>query len=141
MATDRNDLLTVLKKELRFLEEGGYRETRRAPWRPQFIFQDSPTCLNFDPSHAPRPCSDCAVLQLVPEHLRVQKIPCRYIPIASDGRTIDWFYRNGTQQELELVFANWLKSAIALCEREEAERKHPGEIPEVHVKATSGQSS
>lgn len=140
MATDRNDLLSVLKKELRFLEEGGYRETTRAPWRPQFIFQDSPTCLNFDPSHAPKPCNDCSILQLVPEDLRVQKIPCRHIPIASDGRTIDWFYRNGTQQELELVFSNWLKSTIASLEREQAERQHVSNSPEVHVKATFGQS-
>lgn len=141
MATDRNHLLTVLKKELRFLEEGGYRETTRAPWRPQFIFQDSPTCLNFDPSHAPKPCSDCTVLQLVPEHLRDQKIPCRNIPIASDGRTIDWFYRNGTQQELEMVFSNWLNSTIALLEREQAERQHPGETPEVHVRANFAQNN
>lgn len=139
MATDRCDLLTVLKKELQFLEEGGYRETTRAPWRPQFIFQDSPTCLNFDPSHTPKPCSECAVLEVVPEHLRAQKIPCRYIPIAGDGRSIDWFYRNGTQQELELVFSNWLRNTIALLEREEIARQHPGKTPEIHVKATFGQ--
>lgn len=141
MTTDRNDLITVLKKELQFVEEGGYRETTRAPWRPQFIFQDSPTCLNFDPSHAPKPCSDCAILQLVPEHLRVHKIPCRYIPIANDGRTIDWFYRNGTQQELEPVFSNWLTSTIVLLERERAERQHPGETPEVYVKGRFAQTN
>jgi len=141
MATSRTDLLTVLKKELRFLDEGGYRETTRAPWRPQFIFQDSPTCLNFDPSHPPRPCTDCTILQFVPEHLRVQRIPCRYIPIAEHGRTIDWFYRNGTQEELETAFAHWLKSTIALLEREQAEREHPGENSEVHVKAKFAESN
>ena len=122
MTADRNKLLTVLKKELRFLEEGGYRETTRAPWRPQFIFQDSPTCLNFDPSCAPKPCGDCTILELVPEQLRIQKIPCRYIPIAEHGRTIDWFYRNGTQEELEVAFAHWLKSTIAMLERERREQ-------------------
>jgi hypothetical protein len=141
MATDRTVLLAVLKKELRFLEEGGYRETTRAPWRPQFIFQDSPTCVNFDPSHAPRPCSDCAILELVPEHLRVQKIPCRYIPIAEHGRTIDWFYRNGTQEELEIAFAHWLKSTIALLESQQTEHEQPGETPAVHVKAKSAENN
>ena len=134
MAQERRELLTVLKNELKFLEEGGYRETSRAPWRPQFIFQDSPTCLNSDPSHAPKPCSDCTILQLAPQHVRDQKVPCRHIPITENGRTIDWFYRNGTQEELETAFEHWLKSATALLEREQTERQKPGELPEIHVK-------
>ena len=52
MTKDKRDLLDVLKAELQFLEKGGYRHTARAEWRPQFIFQDSPTCLNFDPTAA-----------------------------------------------------------------------------------------
>ena len=46
MANDDRDLLTVLKAELAFLEKGGYRHSPSARWRPQFIFEDSPTCMN-----------------------------------------------------------------------------------------------
>ena len=134
MASDGQDCLTVLKNELAFLEKGGYRQTTRAAWRPHFIFQDSPTCLNFDPAEPQRPCSECAMLQFVPEHLRAQKIPCRYIPIGEHGRTIDWFYRSGTEDELEAALGRWLKSTIARLELEQAEQMRPGEAPEIHVK-------
>lgn len=134
MASDGQDCLAALKNELAFLEKGGYRQTTRAAWRPHFIFQDSPTCLNFDPAETPRPCSECGMLQFVPEHLRAQKIPCRYIPIAEHGRTIDWFYRSGTEDELEAALGHWLKSTIARLELEQAERVRPGEAPEIHVK-------
>jgi hypothetical protein len=48
MTNDKRNLVDVLKAELEFLEKGGYRHTARAAWRPQFVFQGSPTCLNFD---------------------------------------------------------------------------------------------
>ena len=109
MTNDNRDLLDVLKAELEFLEKGGYRHTARAAWRPQFMFQDSPTCLNFDPTQQPRPCSDCILMQLVPGDLRTKKIPCRYIPLSERGETVDSFYRTGTQEELEATVAQWLK--------------------------------
>jgi hypothetical protein len=135
MTNDKRDLLEVLKAELEFLEKGGYRHTARAPWRPQFIFQDSPTCLNFDPTQEPRPCSDCLLMQLVPEDLRSDKIPCRYIPLSEHGETIDSFYRTGTQEELEAAVGQWLKTTIARLEREKAEGLRGSEHPEVHVRA------
>lgn len=135
MTNDKRDLLDVLKAELEFLEKGGYRHTARAPWRPQFMFQDSPTCLNFDPTQQPRPCSDCLLTQLVPEDLRSKKIPCRYIPLSEHGETIDSFYRTGTQEELEVAVAQWLRATIARLERERAEGLSGSEHPEVHVRA------
>ena len=135
MTNDKRDLLDVLKAELEFLEKGGYRHTARAPWRPQFIFQDSPTCLNFDPTQQPRPCSDCLLMQLVPEDLRSKKIPCRYIPLSEHGETIDSFYRTGTQEELEAAVAQWLKTTISRLEQVKSEGLRSSEHPEVHVRA------
>ena len=40
--SDVRKLLETLKAELDFVNRGGYR---KASWRPQFIFEDSPTCL------------------------------------------------------------------------------------------------
>jgi hypothetical protein len=136
MAKDKRDLLDVLKAELAFLEKGGYQVIARVPWRPQFLFQDSPTCLNFDPSEPQVPCSDCVLVQLLPEKLRDKKIACRYIPLNELGETIDSFYRSGTQEELEASFSRWLKTTIARLEQEKAEVFRASEHPEVHVRAT-----
>lgn len=135
MSTDDRELLTVLKKELEFLEKGGYRHTMRAPWRPHFIFQDSPTCLNFDTTQVPRPCCDCVLTQFVPEDSKRGKIPCRYIPLNERGETIDWFYKYGTQDELEAAMKQWLGKTIARLENEKAENLRVADHTEVHVQA------
>src|SRR2546430_5322020 len=59
MQKDERDLLEVLKFELKFLEDGRYGHWPRAPWRPQYIFEDSLTCMNYDSKENPGPCSDC----------------------------------------------------------------------------------
>jgi hypothetical protein len=135
MAIEQRNLLEVLKAELQFLLKGGYHHPTRAAWRPQLMFQDSPTCLNFDPAQPRKPCSECILMQLVPEDLRSKKIPCRYIPLDEQGQTIDTFYSFGTQEELEIVVAQWLKTTIARLEREKAEGLRDSEHPEVHVRA------
>src|SRR5215470_1627623 len=101
MANDNRGLLGALRAELKFIEKGGYRHSARAAWRPHFMFQDSPTCLNFDPTQPRKPCSDCVLMQLVPENAQSRKVPCRYIPLNENGETVDAFYRTGTQEELE----------------------------------------
>ena len=138
MSSDKRDLLTVLRKELEFLENGGYRETGKVPWRPQFIFQDSPTCLNFELSQQPKPCSECTLTQLVPENLRDKKVPCRYIPLNERGETIDSFYRSGTRSELEDAFGRWLRATIHKLEERNQRGRPEGEPVEIHVRAKSG---
>jgi hypothetical protein len=135
MTKDKRDLLEVLKAELAFVEKGGYRHTGRAAWRPQFMFQDSPTCLNFDPTQQPRPCTECMLMQLVPEDFRSKRIPCRYIPLTDNGETVDSFYHTGTQEELETAVTQWLKTTIARLERGKSETLRASEHPEVHVRA------
>jgi hypothetical protein len=137
MSKDKRELLEVLKAELQFLEKGGYRQTARADWRPHFIFQDSPTCLNFDPTQQPRPCTDCAMMQVIPEDQRRKKIPCRFIPLNERGETIDSFYRCGTYEELEAALCGWLGVTIERLERAEHPEKS-GET-EIHVRARAVQ--
>jgi len=88
MANDARRLLDVLRAELEFIEKGGYRHTARTVWRPHFIFQDSPTCLNFDPIQSPKPCGDCVLMRLIPQNAHARKVPCRYIPLNASGETI-----------------------------------------------------
>lgn len=137
MGKDERDFLAVLKAELEFVEKGGYRNAVQNDWRPRFIFQDSPTCLNVDPAHQPRPCSDCVLMQVVPTEYREKKIACRYIPLNEKGETIDSFYRFGTRDELEAALKKWLRGTIERLEKAGQEQNE--DVIEIHVKAKSAQ--
>ncbi len=120
MQKDERDLLEVLKFELEFLEKGAYGHSPRAPWRPQFIFEDSPTCMNYDSKETPGPCSDCVLMQLVsPEH-RSERIPCRHIPLNASGETLDSLYRSADQYEVEETAGSWLRATVQRLEEERA---------------------
>jgi hypothetical protein len=134
MSKDKRDLLDVLKGELEFVDKGGYRHPSHAAWRPQFMFQDSPTCLNFNSSDHPAPCTDCAMMQVVPADSQQRKYPCRYIPLNERGETLDLLYRTGTQKETETAFKDWLKTSIARLEREQVGNPRVSDQPiEIHV--------
>ena len=120
MQKDERDLLEVLKFELQFLEDGGYGRSPRTPWRPQYIFEDSLTCMNYDSKENPGPCSDCILMQLVPPQHRSEKIPCRHIPFNESGETLDSLYRCSDQQETEGTVEGWLKATIQRLEEERA---------------------
>ena len=112
MLKDERDLLEVLKFELGFFEDGGYGRSVRTPWRPQFIFEDSPTCVNFDSRENPRPCNECVLMQLVPSEFRSAKIPCRHIPLNASGETLDSLYRYNDEQEIAEIVGAWLRTTI-----------------------------
>lgn len=118
MDKDERDLLEVLKFELNFLEKGGYGRSPREPWRPQFIFEDSPTCMNYDCKENPGPCSDCVLMHWIPIESREEKFPCRHIPLDPSGETLDSLYRYGDQREIEEAVGNWLRAAISQLEQE-----------------------
>jgi hypothetical protein len=139
MSNDKRDLLSVLRAEQEFVEKGGYRNTDLSPWRPQFIFQDSPTCLNSDPAQPPRPCSECVLSLLVPADSRRRNIPCRYIPLNEQGETIDSFYRCGTRDELEFALRNWLHTTIHRLEGKASTTEERAE-PEIHVRARAARA-
>jgi len=113
---DDRETLEVLRRELAFLENGGYREARRYPWRPNFVFQDSPTCLNFHEQCDPRPCSECLLIRFVPQDRRETHFPCRHINLTLRGETVNSFYEWGTEEEMEAALKGWLKKTIQVLE-------------------------
>ena len=118
MAKDERDLLDLLKFELKFLEDGGYGRSPHTPWRRPIVFEDSVTCPNFgDPAHT-HPCSECLLMEFVPAELKDQVSPCRLIPLTPKGGTADYFYRCGTQLELEEALAGWLRDQISQIEQQ-----------------------
>ena len=123
MATDGDDrdLLELLKAELEFLEQGGYGRSVRTPWKPTRMFQDSPSCVNFDDESRPNPCTTCHLLQFVPEKYRLEDVPCHHIPLNLEGQSPDVLEQRGTQSELEEATASWLRRTIARIEKDRAQ--------------------
>jgi len=128
MVKDERDLLDLLKFELKFLEDGGYGRSPRTPWRRPLVFEDSLTCLNYGDSSHTHPCSECLLTEFVPAELLDQVSPCRLIPLTSKGETADYFYRCGTQLELEEALSGWLRERIGQIE--EQRRQTSKERPE-----------
>lgn len=124
MPKDERDLLEVLKDEVKFLESGGYARSPGASWRPIFIFEDSPACMNHDHANDPESCSDCVLMQLVPPELRSAPVPCRHIPLNAAGETLDSLYRYGDEHEIEETVIRWLQATIS--QLEEARRVFSG---------------
>jgi hypothetical protein len=118
-------LLELLKFELKFLEDGGYGRSPRTPWRAPLAFEDSPTCLNFDDPTRPHPCRECSLMQFVPDERKTEASPCRFIPLTERAETIDFFYRCGTQIELEEALAGWLRRQIGRIEGQSVDREKP----------------
>jgi len=130
MQQDERDLLDVLKFELEFLEKGGYNPSPREPWKMSFLFEDSPTCMNYDSKDNPGPCGDCVLMALVPPGGRNQTIPCRHIPLDAAGETLDSLYRNAEPREIADIYGKWLRGAIAKLEEERGRRGAPkGQTP------------
>jgi len=116
---DRN-VLEVLKAELNFLEKGGYGKSPREPHRASLIFEDSPSCMNYDRPDKPEPCEHCLLMQFVPKEGREEKIPCRHIPLNTKGETLDQLYRYAEFFEVEDSLRQWLRATIARLENKAA---------------------
>ncbi len=116
MSYTERETLDILRFELKFLEDGGYGRSPRTPWRPSFIFVDSPTCLNFNDSARPHPCGGCSLMQFVSEAHQGEPVPCWTIPIGPNGQTVENLYGYSTQEELEKALKAWLREKIAKIE-------------------------
>jgi hypothetical protein len=114
MSNAKSELLEKLKFELSFIEDGGYGRSVRTPHTPTSPFQDSLTCLNFgDPTRA-HPCSECILMQYVPESRKSEDVPCHHIPLDRDSRTVSTLDANDAEGALKL----WLHQEIARLEGE-----------------------
>ena len=113
-------VLGALKAELKFLKDGGYIRSPRTPWRANYIFEDSPTCSNFGESSRPHPCSQCVLIEFVPEECWGYDTPCRMIPMNDAGQTVEQLYGYSTQAELEEAVMLWLRNRIKELEAKAA---------------------
>jgi hypothetical protein len=67
-------------------------------------------------------------MKFVPGESQEETFPCRFIPLNKAGQTVDYFYRCGTQLEMEEALAAWLRNQILRIEQQLA--KSIGPLPE-----------
>ncbi|PYT88457.1 MAG: hypothetical protein DMG36_24075 [Acidobacteria bacterium] len=125
MAQSKKDVLATLQAELAFVERGGYRTPQQAAWRPQFIFEDSPTCINYRNFGERHSCSQCALIDFVPNGLKQERFPCRHTPLDDSGHTLDFLYRTATEEEAHAIVTSWLRNTIAQLKYELASGDFP----------------
>jgi hypothetical protein len=122
MTTDERDILELLKDELDFIEKGGYGRSVRSPWQSKSTFQDSLSCINYGFPDRAHPCSECHLLDFVsPEH-RTAEVPCHFIPLNTDGDTIEDLELQDNQAKLEREVTDWLRARIKQIEEERSAR-------------------
>jgi hypothetical protein len=123
MNKDRETVMQLLKKELEFLDGGGYKRAPTSRWRAAYIFEESPSCPNFQDKARPHLCEECWLMEFVPPDAREEQIPCRFVELAPNGVSVDSLYRFGTPAESEEELRNWLRQRIRELEEELRETK------------------
>jgi hypothetical protein len=116
MPKDKRNTIDVLKAELDFVKQGGYEKSMRDPWSVKLALEDSATCMNCDHKKNPVPCSECLLMQFVPANRRNEKIPCRHIPLTTEGDTLLQMYRGSTEEEIDKALSSWLQKTISQLE-------------------------
>ena len=127
MQNNSQRVLKLLRQELEFLEKGGYRRSPRQPWRAPYVFEESPSCPNYSDRTRQQRCQDCWLMQFVPRDLHTEQVPCRFVPLTTDGVTVDSLYRCATSVETEENLRTWLRQRIQAIEGEllDAREAHP----------------
>ena len=122
MTTDERDILDLLKDELDFIQKGGYGRSVRTPWQSKSLFQDSLSCLNYGYPYRAHPCNECHLIEFVSPEFRTQNVPCHYIPLNTDGDTIEDFEVQDNEAKLEHAVSTWLRAKIKQIEEERAKQ-------------------
>lgn len=113
MSEDRRDFLQVLRYELNFLEQGGYKHG--SP------FLNSLACLNFGDPLRPHTCRECCLYDFVPKRSRTEDVPCHFIPLDEAGTNVARLLKTGSRSELEAALKRWLRSTVAKLEKEQGQ--------------------
>jgi hypothetical protein len=120
MTHDDRDKIEVLKAELNFVEKGGYGRSVKTPWQPTSILQDSPSCINLGNPERTRSCSECLLIDFVPQENRAEDVPCHHIPLNTKGDTIDKLEWKEDQRRTEEALKIWLRRTITQLEQQRA---------------------
>jgi hypothetical protein len=123
MPQDERDILAILRRELEYIEKGGYGAPVKDPTSAtSTIFADSLTCLNYGYPYRTYPCAECPLIDFVPPEKRATGMPCHEIPLDATGRTVEQFAQGEDQQEMQEIVKGWLRQEIQRLEFERMEQ-------------------
>ena len=117
---DLETIISQLKLQRSILKDGGYGRSVRTPWKEERIFRDSITCLNVTEEVKKHPCNECLLWEWVPEDHKDEDIPCHFIPLNAQGKSIAELEEAGKREEAEQALLVWLDSTIARLEEKQA---------------------
>jgi hypothetical protein len=89
------------------------------------MFQDCPSCTNFNDPERSDACGESLFADLAPEKDPPQAVPCHSIPLNALGETVDSMKRQYNQSEMEDAVRNGLRDAIRRIEEEREQKKAP----------------
>lgn len=119
MPNDQQDILSILKSELKFIEADGYGFHGKPGSSPaSTMFADSLTCLNYGYPYRTHPCDECPLMEFVPEEDRVSAMPCHHIPLDPGGRTVEMMEGTENQAGMQEAVKAWLRQTISRLESE-----------------------
>lgn len=119
MNFDKREMIEALKLELEFLKKGGYEPSVHSPHEQPRAFRDSISCINLGlpDDRKEHPCSDCFLIEFVPEAYRTSNdYPCAKIPLNEQGDTIESLQSNPEKRQAAL--RAWVEKTIAMLEEE-----------------------
>ena len=116
MTKDARDMLELLKTELDFIKKGGYGRSVRTPRKPTSPFRGSLTCVNYALPEKAHPCSECHLIDYVPQDKQNEEVPCHFIPLNAAGDTVATLEEN--EPKLEETLKGWMRRKISEIEAE-----------------------
>jgi hypothetical protein len=119
MRVPTSEITEKLKLERSILADGGYGCSVRAPRQELEYFRDSITCLNQGEFEKLHPCTECFLTEFVSPSHNNEMFPCHFIPLNSQGDTIDSLLQAGDKQRLEEQLLQWLDQTIGRLESQE----------------------
>jgi hypothetical protein len=115
-SNDLEEIISQLKLQRSIVKDGGYGRSVRTPWKEERIFRDSITCLNVTEQVKKHPCNECLLWEWVPEDHKDEDIPCHFIPLNEQGKSIAELEEAGKREEAEQALLVWLDSTIERLE-------------------------
>ncbi len=116
-SNDLEEIISQLKLQRSIVKDGGYGRSVRTPWKEERIFRDSITCLNVTEQVKKHPCNECLLWEWVPEDHKDEDIPCHFIPLNEQGKSIAELEEAGKREEAEQALLVWLYSTIERLEK------------------------
>jgi len=123
MEPDLKEIISQLKLQQSIVKDGGYGRSVRTPWKEERLFRDSILCLNIGQEVEKHPCNECLLWEWVPENHKYEDIPCHFIPLNEEGKSIAKLEEAGKREEAEHALLVWLDSTIQRLEEKLAKQE------------------